>query len=245
MGCWRSSPDRELAFLHPLPVERLWGVGPATASKLHDRGIATVGEVAVLGEGPLVAMLGPAVGRHLHALAHNRDPRPVEVGRRRRSVGSQRAIGRGPHSAEDIDASLVALADRVARRLRKGRRIGRTVVLRLRFADYTRATRSHTLAQPTAETAAILATVRALLTAASELVEERGLTLIGLAVANLDDDRAVQLTLPFDRGGAGALDAALDDVWVRFGTKAITRAVLLHRRDDMEMPLLPDPPPEA
>jgi DNA polymerase-4 len=179
-------------------------------------------------------------------LAHNRDPRPVEVGRRRRSVGSQRAIGRGPHSADDIDASLVALADRVARRLRKGRRIGRTVVLRLRFADYTRATRSHTLAQPTAETAAILATVRALLTAASELVDERGgLTLIGLAVANLDDDRAVQLTLPFDRGGAAALDAALDDVWVRFGTKAITRAVLLHHRDDMEMPLLPDPPPAA
>ncbi len=169
----------------------------------------------------------------------------MEVGRRRRSVGSQRAIGRGPHSAEDIDASLVALADRVARRLRKGRRIGRTVVLRLRFADYTRATRSHTLAQPTAETSAILATVRALLTAASELVEERGLTLVGLAVANLDDDGAVQLTLPFDRGGAGALDAALDDVRVRFGTKAITRAVLLHRGDDMEMPLLPDPPPAA
>ena len=118
-------------------------------------------------------------------------------------------------------------------------------MLRLRFADYTRATRSHTLAQPTAETAAILATVRALLAAASELIEERGLTLVGLAVANLDDDGAVQLTLPFDRGGAGALDAALDDVRVRFGTKAITRAVLLHRGDDMEMPLLPDPPPEA
>ena len=119
-GLLEVPPDRELAFLHPLPVERLWGVGPATAAKLHDRGIATVGEVAVLGEGPLVAMLGPAAGRQLHALAHNRDPRPVEVGRRRRSVGSQRAMGRGPHTAEDIDASLVALADRVTRRLRKG-----------------------------------------------------------------------------------------------------------------------------
>jgi DNA polymerase-4 len=243
-GLLEVPPDRELAFLHPLPVERLWGVGAATAAKLHARGIATVGEVAALGEGPLVAILGPFAGRHLHALAHNRDPRPVEVGRRRRSVGSQRAMGRGPHSAADIDASLVALADRVTRRLRKGKRIGRTVVLRLRFADYTRATRSHTLAQPTGETAVVLATVRALLAGAAPLIEQRGLTLVGLAVANLDDDGAVQLTLPFDRGGAGALDAALDDVRVRFGTKAITRAVLLHRSDDMEMPLLPDPPPD-
>ena len=140
-------PDGELAFLHPLPVERLWGVGPATAAKLHDRGISTVGEVAALGEGPLVAILGPAVGRHLHALAHNRDPAPR--GRRPapavgRVAAGDRAAGRT--RAEDIDASLVALADRVTRRLREGERIGRTVVLRLRFGDYTRATRSHTLA---------------------------------------------------------------------------------------------------
>src|SRR4249919_4291291 len=88
-------PDGERAFLHPLPVERLWGVGRVTAEKLHSRGISTVGEVAELPEGALVAMLGPAAGHHLHALAHNRDPRPVEVGRRRRSVGAQRALGRG------------------------------------------------------------------------------------------------------------------------------------------------------
>src|SRR5438067_341054 len=85
------APDRELAFLHPLPVERLWGVGRVTAAKLRNRGIATVGEAAALPEAVLVSMLGPASGRHLHALAHNRDPRPVEVGRRRPSIGAPQA----------------------------------------------------------------------------------------------------------------------------------------------------------
>src|SRR5215831_1963022 len=87
-------PDGELAFLHPLPVERLWGVGAVTAAKLHERSIRSVGEVAALPEAALVAMLGRASGRHLHALAHNRDPRPVQVGRRRGSIGSQCALGR-------------------------------------------------------------------------------------------------------------------------------------------------------
>src|SRR5439155_13633785 len=91
-------PEAELAFLHPLPVERLWGVGAVTAAKLHDRGIATVGEVARLAEAALVSMLGRASGRHLHALAHNRDPRAVRAGRRRRTMGAQRALGRLPRS---------------------------------------------------------------------------------------------------------------------------------------------------
>ncbi|HEY4791408.1 MAG TPA: DNA polymerase IV, partial [Actinomycetes bacterium] len=95
-GLLEVPPDRELAFLHPLPVERLWGVGPVTAGKLRDRGITRVGQVAGLGEAALVSMVGQAAGRHLHALAHNRDPRPVDVGRRRRSIGSQRALGRSP-----------------------------------------------------------------------------------------------------------------------------------------------------
>ncbi|MEY2457144.1 MAG: polymerase, partial [Acidimicrobiaceae bacterium] len=138
-------PDLELAFLHPLPVERLWGVGVVTAGKLHDRGIATVGEVAQLPEAALVSMLGPGSGRHLHALAHNRDPRPVQVGRGRRSIGSQRALGRGPRAPRDIDATVVALVDRITRRMRAGGRVGRSVVLRLRFDDFSRVTRSHTL----------------------------------------------------------------------------------------------------
>jgi DNA polymerase-4 len=233
-------PDGELTFLHPLPVERLWGVGPVTASKLRDRGIVTVGEVAQLAEAALVAMLGRASGRHLHALAHNRDPRPVQVGRRRRSIGSQRALGRSPKSADTIDAAAVGLVDRVTRRMRKAGRVGRTVVLRLRFDDFSRATRSHTLDRATAQTHTILTTVRTLLTTATPMIERQGLTLIGIAVSNLDNDTAVQLELPFDRHSGTALDGALDNVRERFGSNAVTRAVLLGRDQGLSVPMLPD-----
>jgi DNA polymerase IV len=235
-------PHRELEFLHPLPVERLWGVGPVTADKLHSRGISSVGEVAELGEGALVAMLGKAAGRHLHALAHNRDPRPVQVGRRRHSIGSQHALGRAPKSSDDVDAAVVALVDRVTRRMRAAGRVGRTVMLRLRFDDFSRATRSHTLSQATAQTRQILDAVRELVAAATPMVEGRGLTLVGISVGNLHDDAAVQLALPFNRrnGGADGLDAALDDVSDRFGSTAVTRAVLLGRDHGPSVPLLPD-----
>jgi DNA polymerase-4 len=233
-------PDGELAFLHPLGVERLWGVGPVTAEKLHGWGITTVGQVAQLGEAVLVSLLGRASGRHLHALAHNRDPRPVRVGRRRGSIGSQRALGRSPRSFDAVDAIVVGLVDRVTRRMRAARRVGRTVVLRLRFEDFSRATRSHTLPQATAQTDAILATARGLLAAALPMIERRGLTLVGVAVGNLEDARAVQLALPFDRRSSDALDAALDEVRERFGATAITRAVLLGRDRGLRMPLLPD-----
>jgi DNA polymerase IV len=233
-------PEGELAFLHPLPVERLWGVGPVTARKLNERGITTVGQVASLSEAALVLLLGPASGRHLHALAHNRDPRRVETGRRRRSIGAQRALGRSPKSPAAIDAALVSLVERVTRRMRSARRVGRTVVLRLRFADFSRATRSHTLPRATAGTGTILAAARGLLAAATPLIESQGLTLVGIAVTNLDDERAVQLMLPFDRDVEGALDTAVDEVRARFGSSAITRAVLLGRDQGMAMPLLPD-----
>src|SRR5206468_10071357 len=164
-------PERELAFLHPLPVERLWGVGIVTAGKLHRLGIRTVGEVALLGEATLVALLGRASGRHLHALAHNRDPRPVQARRRRRSIGAQRALGRSPKTLEDVDAALVGLVDRVTRRMRAAGRVGRTVVLRLRFDDFSRATRSHTLHRATANTQVILDVVRELLAAAAPLIQ--------------------------------------------------------------------------
>jgi DNA polymerase IV len=234
------SAGGELAFLHPLPVERLWGVGEATASKLHDRGLTTVGEVAELGEESLVFMLGRAAGRQLYALAHNLDPRPVQRRRRRRSIGSQRALGRRRRSAGAIDAVLVGLVDRVTRRLRAARRVGRTVVLRLRFADFSRATRSHTLPRPTAETESILATARWLLAGAMPMIESRGLTLVGIAIANLDDDYAMQLTLPFQPHGGILLDSAVDEIRERFGTDAITRAVLLGRDQGLVVPLLPD-----
>ena len=233
-------PDQELRFLHPLPVERLWGVGPVTAAKLRARGISKVRQVAVLPESVLVSMLGAASGRHLHALAHNLDPRPVRTGRRRGSIGSQRALGRGPTSLEELDASLIGLVDRVTRRLRAARRVGRTVVLRLRFDDFTRATRSHTLDRPTAQTHTILATARGLLAAARPMIERRGVTLVGVAVANLEDDRPLQLMLPFDPRNDGELDAAVDEVRTRFGNEALTRAVLLGRGEGLTMPLLPD-----
>ena len=234
-------PDREMDFLHPLPVERLWGVGPVTAAKLHQRGIRTVGDMARVEEDNLTAMLGRASGHHLHALAHNRDPRRVEVGRRRRSIGSQCALGRRPKSAADIDATVVAIVDRVTRRMRRADRVGRTVTLRLRFDDFSRATRSHTIARATAHTPTILATVRDLLREAGPLIRERGgLTLVGVAVGNLDHRGAVQLTLPFDRHSGGALDAVLDDVHERFGHDAIRRAVLLGRNAGFSVPMLPD-----
>ena len=233
-------PDGELAFLHPLRVERLWGVGPVTAAKLRDRGITTVGQVAELAEAALVSMLGRASGRHLHALAHNRDPRPVQMRRRRGSIGSQRALGRSPRSHDAVDAILIGLVDRVCRRMRAAHRVGRTVVLRLRFDDFSRATRSHTLPHATAETWPILATARGLLATGAPLIERRGLTLVGVAVANLEDDRFVQLTLPYDRRSRAALDAALDEVRDRFGSTAITRAVLLGCDQGLTVPLLPD-----
>jgi DNA polymerase-4 len=233
------APDQEREFLHALPVERLWGVGRVTAEKLHRRGVTTVADVARLPEAAVVAMLGRASGRHLHALAHNRDPRPVTVGRRRGSIGSQHAFGRRPRPPGAIDADLVAIVDRVTRRMRGAGRIGRTVVLRLRFDDFTRATRSHTLDRATADTHLVLATARLLLAEARPVIAQRGLTLIGLAVTNLAGDGAVQLPLPFGSQGS-ALDRAVDEVKERFGTKAVTRAVLLGRHEDWPVPLLPD-----
>jgi DNA polymerase IV len=223
-------PGEELAFLHPLPVERLWGVGPTTASKLNRRGIMTVGQLAALPETKVVSILGRAQGRHLHALAHNRDPRPVRARRRRGSIGSQSALGRSARSFDELDVVLVGIVDRVTRRMRAARRAGRTIVLRLRFRDFSRATRSHTLSHPTAATDTILAVARALLAAARPMIETRGITLVGIAVANLDSGSGgIQLELPLDRRGRDALDRALDEVRNRFGPKAVTRASLLGR----------------
>ncbi|WP_089022203.1 DNA polymerase IV [Micromonospora coriariae] len=233
------APDAELAFLHPLPVERLWGVGPITAAKLRERRIRTVGEVSRLGEAALVSLLGAGAGRHLHALAHNHDPRAVQVGRRRGSMGAQHALSRTPHAPAELDAVLAGLVDRVTRRMRAAGRSGRTVMLRLRFGDYTRATRSHTVRKATADTTPLLAAARALLRAALPEIDRRGVTLIGVSVGNLDDN-PVQPELPFHHDPGVELDAAVDAVRDRFGSAALTRAALLGRDPGFEMPLLPD-----
>jgi DNA polymerase-4 len=201
-----------------------------TAAKLRKRGIRTVGEVAGLDESVLVTMLGRASGRHLHALAHNYDPRPVQTGRRRRSIGSQRALGRRPRPPEEIAASLIAIVDRVTRRLRGANRVCRTVTIRLRFGDFSRATRSKTLPEPTANTE--------LLRAARPVIDARGLTLIGLSLSNLADEGAYQLVLPFGRGRD--LDTALDQIHEKYGSRAITRGVLVGRDPGISVPMLPD-----
>lgn len=241
-GLLLVEPDRELAFLHPLPVRRLWGVGAKTADKLRGHGIHTVADVAELSATSLGAMVGPAMGRQLYALAHNIDRRAVATGVRRRSVGAQRALGRAGNtmSAPEIDAVVVNLVDRITRRMRAAGRTGRTVVLRLRFDDFGRATRSHTLARATASTDAVLSAARGLMAEATPLIAERGLTLVGFAVSNIDRDGAAQLELPFDAGDPIALDAAVDEVRQRFGTAAVTRGVLLGRDPGLEMPMLPD-----
>jgi DNA polymerase-4 len=236
-------PDDELGFLHPLAVEHLWGVGPVTARKLHLRGITRVGQLAELGEDGLVSILGKAAGRHLHALAHNQDPRPVHVGRRRRSIGSQHATGlhRLPSDAEELDATIVGLVDRVTRRVRAAHRVGRTVVLRMRFGDYTRATRSQTLLMATSDTQTILRAIRGLVATAMPLIRRDGLTMVGVTVSNLENDSAVQLPLPFERRAPRAVDIVVDQVRERFGTQALTRASQLGRDDGLMVPLLPEP----
>jgi len=233
-------PDCELEFLHALPVTRLWGVGEVTAEKLEKRGLTTVGDVARLAPAALIAMLGKASGRHLHALAHNRDPRPVQVGKRRGSIGSQHALGRSRKTPEEIDAVVIGIVDRVTRRMRTADRVGRTVVLRLRYDDFRRATRSHTLQEPTAQTQVVLATVRALVERELPDIARRGLTLVGVSVANLENSGSTQLALPYDRHDLIALDGAVDHVRDKYGSKALTRGVLLGRDTGMQMPMLPD-----
>ena len=238
-GLLAVPPDRELEFLHPLPVEKLWGVGSVTARRLHAAGLLTVGQVALVPEAALVTMLGRAAGRQLHALAHNRDPRPVQTGRRRRSIGAQRALGWKETPLSEVDVSLVALVERVTRRMRAAGRLGRTVILRLRFDDSSRATRSHTLPYATANTQTILTAARELLAAAVPLIQREGITLVGISVTNLADSRG-QLRLVFDEEWAEELDIAVDEVRDRFGSAALVRAVLLGRSRGFSIPLLPD-----
>ncbi len=238
-GLLLVDPGREQAFLHPLPVERVWGVGAATAARLRSVGIERVEQLARASPAALESLIGRAAAHQLHALANCRDPRVVRTRPRRRSIGSQHAFGRRPRTTEQLDADLVALVDRVMRRVRAAHRVGRTVVLRLRFDDFSRATRSQTLPRPTARTRTVLDTARALLAAAQPLIAERGLTLIGVTLTNLENDRPYQLELPFVPDESAPLDSALDEIKERFGSTAVTRAVLLGR-DDLAMPLLPD-----
>jgi DNA polymerase IV len=216
-------PDREAAFMRPLPVEALWGVGIVTADKLRAHGIDTIGALERRDESELAMFLGSHAARHLHAIANRRDPRRVRRGPRRRSIGTQSAFAGGGKSGSELDALLVTLVDRVARRARAANRAARTVTLRFRFGDFSRATRSRTLPHPTAGTGAILAAGRALLSASRPLIRSRGITLLGITVANLSDE--AQLELPLDPRLDAALDHAIDEIRERFGNDAIRRGL--------------------
>jgi DNA polymerase-4 len=233
-------PDGELDFLHPLPVQRLWGVGAITAAKLHERGIHTVADVAAMSPGTLTAIVGRAMGHQLHALSHNRDARRVTSAKRRGSIGSQQALGLRRRSREEIDVVLWRLVDRVTGRMRRADRVGRTVTLRFRFDDFTRATRSHSLPDPTAGTATVHATAVAILDGAWPMVEARGISLLGVSVGNLSDVDAVQLVLPFERCESADLDTVLDAVRDRFGRSALQRATTLRGDPGIQLPMLPD-----
>ncbi|GAA1908148.1 DNA polymerase IV [Nocardioides lentus] len=256
-------PDGEDAFLRPMRVERLWGVGEKTATKLHRLGIDTVGDVVAMDEAALAGIVGPAAARHLHALARHQDPRPVDGGPARRSIGSQRALGRRRRSPEELDVILSTIVDRLAHRLRAGDRDAGTVVLRLRYGDFTRATRSHTLVVPTRRTTALLDVARGLLVAEEEQITVRGLTLLGVSFGNLARGAGEQLELALDdraadrdpgrrrpaadparrdeRGPRRAeLDSALDAVRDRYGQASVARATQLGRDHGQSSPVLPE-----
>jgi DNA polymerase IV len=224
-------PAVELDFLHALPVESMWGVGPVTARRLRSMGIFDIGQLASVPEGVLGNSLGSVSGSSLFALANNRDPRPVLRGRRAGSVGSQQALGRGLYQLSDMETVVGNLADRVGRRLRRKGRAGTTVTVRLRFPGPRRITRSRTLRWPTASTRAI-ATVAGALLAHGTRGEIEPVTLIGISVSNLQTDQFIQMELGFDWGDLtnpgslmGAREAALDDrvdaIRERFGNNAL------------------------
>ncbi len=239
-GLLLVEPEREEAFLLPLPVERLWGVGAVTAEKLHRIGIHTVGELADLEAATAERLLGKATGAHLHALARLRDPRPVDATRRRGSIGSQRALGRGPRTMDELDVMLTQIVDRLARRLRDGDRVCRTVVLRLRFDDYAKATRSRTVGVPTDRTSVLLDVARTLLIAAGTEIGERGITLIGISLTQLGRADSIQPELPIDWSDGVRLDGVLDAVRDKFGAASVGRATQLGRDPGWSTPVLPE-----
>jgi DNA polymerase-4 len=246
----RAKPDgllivpagHELEFLHPLPVEVLWGVGPVTAAKLHDHGIDTVGDLAGTGRAELQGYLGPHAGRHLRALAHNLDPRPVDTARRDRSMGAQRALGQKVRTREELRRELLALAEKVAARLRKADRVARTVTVRFRRADMGHESRSRTLVEPTGSTEVLTATADELLLGLLDgpqgpgsRLGRVGCSLVGITYSGLGRTDAVQLALRFPEEGRPTedLDLAVDRIRARWGASAVARASLVDHTGGM------------
>jgi DNA polymerase IV len=227
-------PETELRFLHDLPVELMWGVGPATKARLAERGIHTIGQLAQMPGWSLQRVVGRAIGEKLTALAWNRDPRDIETRRRAHSAGAQSALGRKPAQAKVFRPVLRHLADRIATRLRAKSRPGRTVTVRVRFADLHSITRSITLDAPIAATASLAEIAEELVRAAlADYPDERVISLLGISVSQLEPHWDVQLELPLgledekrrpgSRSGTArwTADRAVDKIRDRFGWEAV------------------------
>lgn len=228
-------PERELQFLHPLPVGLVWGVGPATETRLADIGVTTIGQLATTPGWSLESLLGHAVGSKLASLAWNRDSRTVTAGRRARSAGAQSALGKRPAEERVFRPTLHHLADRIATRLRAKSRLGRTVTVRVRFADLRAVTRSATLPAPIAATVTLAEIAEELVRRVlADHPGERTITLLGISVSNLDAaEDHVQLELPLrltdeDRRPGSRKDSArlmadraVDKIRARFGREAV------------------------
>ncbi|MDQ3353310.1 MAG: DNA polymerase IV [Actinomycetota bacterium] len=225
LGVKVVEPGAELAFLHPLPVGALWGVGPATGRRLERLGVATVGDLAAAPPESLVAALGPSAGRHLHALAWGRDTRPVEPEREAKSVSHEQTFAHDHHDPEPLRREVVRLADGVAMRLREAAVAGATVVLKVRFGDFRTITRSHTVTPP-------VNTGPALARLAQELLDgidpSPGVRLLGVGVSGLAPRVSFQPTLDDAASGDGEdVARAIDDIRRRFGAGAVGPASLL------------------
>ena len=223
-GVVEVRPDAEIDFLHPLPVDRLWGVGPKTHEKLDRLGVHTIGDLAELDERTLTAALGSVTGRHLRALSHGIDVRPVEVERDPKSIGHEETYPQDLHEFADLDRELVRLSDAVAARLRKFGNGARTLTLKVRFAGFRTVTRSVTLPSGIDTAPEIVAGVKPLLHA---LDVSPGVRLLGVSASNFAG-RTEQLDLFVDPGDAGPdvgdaqrSAAAIDEIRERFGTTAI------------------------
>ena len=227
-------PETELAFLHELPVALMWGVGPATEARLAKIGVTTIGQLAASSPQSVERLLGHAVGSKLTALAWNRDPRHIQTRRRAHSAGAQSALGRQPAIERVFKPTLHHLADRIGARLRAKSLAGRTITVRVRFADLRSVTRSLTLSAPISATRALAEIAEDLVRGAlADHRDEKTISLLAIAVANLEAHPIVQLELPLGLGEEGRrpgtkkglarsrADQAIDAIRKRFGGEAV------------------------
>jgi DNA polymerase-4 len=227
-------PETELEFLHELPVSLMWGVGPATEARLAGNGITTIGQLAAASPETVKRLLGHAVGEKLTSLAWNRDPRQIQTGRRAHSAGAQSALGRQPAIERIFKPTLHHLADRIGARLRAKSLAGRTITVRVRFADLRAVTRALTLAAPVSATRAIAEIAEDLVRGVlADHPEEKTISLLAIAVSNLESDAVLQLELPLGSAGErrrpgtqqglarSRADRAIDAIRKRFGEHAV------------------------